>query len=154
RHTRSKRDWSSDVCSSDLMGDDQVRWKNLFELGQFLVDGLAERRDLPLVAHVDRKRDRTAPLPLPLWILPRVVIQVLGGALEPATDFDQVSEIDWRSARRSGHSHITNRVYIFEFAGRAENNLLLSGFERATGSNDVTSTQHASERAWLEPVRI
>ena len=39
------------------MGDDQVRWKNLFELGQFPVDGLAERRDLPLVAHVDRKRD-------------------------------------------------------------------------------------------------
>src|SRR5882757_1286864 len=135
------------------MRDDQVRRKNLLELSKFPVDRLTERRDLPLVAHVDCERDRTTPLPLPLCVFPCVVVQVLGGALEPATDFDQVSEIDWRSARRSGHSNITNRVYIFEFAGWVENNLLLSGFERATGSNDVTSTQHASKRGWLEPVR-
>src|SRR5882762_1113704 len=76
------------------MRDDQVRRKNLAELSKFPVDGLTERRDLPLVSHVDRKRDRTTALPLPLWVLPRVVVQVLSGALVAATDFDQVTEID------------------------------------------------------------
>src|SRR5699024_6798627 len=28
RHTRSKRDWSSDVCSSDILGDvDELHWQ-------------------------------------------------------------------------------------------------------------------------------
>ena len=76
------------------MRDDQVGRKNLVDLSKFLVDGLTERRDLPPVAHVDRKRDRTTTLPLPLWVLPRVVVQVLSGALVAATDFDQVTEID------------------------------------------------------------
>src|SRR5699024_11263278 len=26
RHTRSKRDWSSDVCSSDLAAVDEIKW--------------------------------------------------------------------------------------------------------------------------------
>src|SRR5207249_5535621 len=33
RHTRSKRDWSSDVCSSDLIGHDQeITIKELFQV--------------------------------------------------------------------------------------------------------------------------
>src|SRR5712692_7757629 len=132
--------------------DDQVRRKNLLELCKFLVDGLTERRDLPLIAHVDGKRDRTTALPLPLWIFPRVVIQVLRGALVATTDFDQVTEIDGCAARCDGHSNITYRVYVFELTGRVENYLLLSGLERTAGSNDVTSTEHASKRGRLKAV--
>ncbi len=79
--------------------DDQVRRKNLVELRKFMVDGLAERRDLPLVSHVDRKRDCTTTLPLALWIFPRVVVQILSGALVAAADFDQITEIDRCAAR-------------------------------------------------------
>src|SRR5205823_13905160 len=57
------------------MGDDQVRWKNLFELGQFPVDGLAERRDLPLVAHVDRKRDHTSELQSLAYLVCRLLLE-------------------------------------------------------------------------------
>src|SRR5229473_6546089 len=96
------------------MRDDQVRRENLVELSKFLVDGLAERGDLPLVAHIDRERDRTTSLPLPLWVFPRVVVQVLSGALVAATDFDQVAEIDGCAGRRRGHSNITYRIYVFE----------------------------------------
>src|SRR5712692_5708511 len=132
--------------------DDQVRRENLLELSKLLVDGLTERRDLPLVAHVDCKRDRTTTLPLPLWGLPRVVVQVLGGAVVATTDFDQVTEIDGCAARCDGHSNITYRVYVFELTGRVENYLLLSGLERTAGSNDVTSTEHASKRGRLKAV--
>src|SRR5699024_11955638 len=34
RHTRSKRDWSSDVCSSDLYG-----WIFFYQSAEFLDDG-------------------------------------------------------------------------------------------------------------------
>src|SRR6266478_3395434 len=135
------------------MRDDQVRRKNLVQLSKFPVDGLTERRDLPLVSHVDRQRDRTTALPSPLWVLPGVVVQVLSGALVAATDFDQVTEINRCAGRRCGHSNITYRVYVFELTGRVENYLLLPGLERAPGSNDVTSTKHGSKRRWLEPVR-
>ncbi len=40
-----------------------------------------------------------------------------------------------------------------EFTGGIENHLLLSGLEGAAGSNDVTSTQYASKRRRLQPVR-
>ncbi len=56
------------------MRNDQVRRKDFAELRKLPVDGLAKRRDLPLVAHVDRQRDRTAALPLSSRALPRVVI--------------------------------------------------------------------------------
>src|SRR5882672_2801796 len=135
------------------MRDDQVRRKNLVQLSKFPVDGLTERRDLPLVSHVDCKRDRTTTLPSPLWVLPGVVVQVLSGALVAATDFDQVTEINRCAGRRCGHSNITYGVYVFELTGRVENYLLLPGLERAAGSNNVTSTKHASKRRWLEPVR-
>src|SRR5207249_5229325 len=34
RHTRSKRDWSSDVCSSDLVKNASIPWSNAPVLGQ------------------------------------------------------------------------------------------------------------------------
>src|SRR5699024_11345677 len=33
RHTRSKRDWSSDVCSSDLKSSQQTRYQHLRQTG-------------------------------------------------------------------------------------------------------------------------
>src|SRR5699024_11747509 len=41
RHTRSKRDWSSDVCSSDLLGvvpmrDGKLQGKNVFNRQELL----------------------------------------------------------------------------------------------------------------------
>src|SRR5258706_793491 len=133
--------------------DNQVGGKNLVELSKFPVDGLTERRDLPLISHVDRQRDRTAALPLALWILPRVVVQVLSRALVAATDFDQVTEIDRCAGRRRGHSNIPYRVYVFELTGRVEDYLLLPSLERAAGSNNVTSTEHVSQSCRLEPIR-
>src|SRR6266852_8924778 len=135
------------------MRDDQISRKGLVDLSKFLVDGLAERSDLPLVAHVDRKRDRAATLPLPLRVFPRVVVQVLRGALVAAMDFDKVAKIDRCAGRRSGHSYITYCVDIFELAGGVENDLLLSSLERAARGNDVASTKHISKRRWLQSVR-
>src|SRR5882724_8009814 len=135
------------------MRDDQVRRKNLAELRKFLVHGLTERSDLLLVAHVDRKGDRTAPLPLSPWILPCVVIQVLGGALVSAADFDQVTEVDGSAGRRCGHSHIAYCIYAFELTGRVENYLPLASLECAARSDDVAGAQHISQRRWLQTVR-
>src|SRR6266852_8677521 len=128
------------------MRDNHNSWKNLVDLSKFLVDGLAERSDLPLVAHVDRKRDRAATLPLPLRVFPRVVVQVLRGALVAATDFDQVAEIDRCARRRRGHENIAYRVYILELTGGVENDLLLSSLERAARSYNVASTKNISKR--------
>src|ERR1700688_3138325 len=126
------------------MGDDQVSRKNLVELSEFLVDRLTEGRDLPLVSHIDSQRYRATPLPSPLRVFPRVVVQVLRGALVAATDFDEVTKIDRCASRRRGHSNIAYRINVFELTGRVENYLLLSGLERTARSNDVASTQHAS----------
>src|SRR6266853_1334473 len=132
------------------MRDDQVGRKNLAQLCKFLVDGLTERRDLLLVAHVDCKCDGTAALPLSLWVLPRVVIQVLGGALISTADFDQVAEIYRSAGRRRGDSHIADRVYVFELTGRVEDYLPLAGLKCAARGNDVASAQHASQCCWLQ----
>src|SRR6266852_2120963 len=128
------------------MRDDQISRKNLVDLSELFVDRLAERGDLPLVAHIDRKRDRAATLPLPLRVFPRVVVQVLRGALVAATDFDQVAEIDRCARRRRGHENIAYRVYILELTGGVENDLLLSSLERAARSYNVASTKNISKR--------
>src|SRR5258708_30118169 len=135
------------------MRDDQVGRKNLVQLCKFLVDRLTERRDLLLVAHVDRKRDRTTALPLSLWVLPCVVIQELGRALVSAADFNQVAEINWSAGRRRGDSYIAYRIYVFELTRRIENYLPLAGLKCAARSNDVASAQHASQCRWLQTVR-
>ncbi len=46
--------------------DNQVGGKNLVELSKFPVDRLTERRDLPLVSHIDCQSDRATTLPLSL----------------------------------------------------------------------------------------
>jgi len=129
------------------MRDDQISRKNLVDLSELLVDRLAERGDLPLVAHIDRKRDRAATLPLPLRVFPRVVVQVLRGALVAAMDFDKVAKIDRCAGRRSGHSYITYCVDIFELTGGVENDLLLASLERAARGNNVASTEHISKHS-------
>src|SRR5699024_11651534 len=58
RHTRSKRDWSSDVCSSDLDKDKQEAYtiaKRFYDLGfqLYATEGTAkylQERDLPVIA--------------------------------------------------------------------------------------------------------
>src|SRR6266700_2227536 len=132
------------------MSDDQIRRKDLAELREFLVDGLTERGDLLLVAHVDRERDRTAALPFSLWVPPSVIVQVLCGALVSPADFDKITQIDWCADRRGGHRHIAYRVNAFKLTGRIENYLSLASLERATGSGDVASGKHASERRRLQ----
>src|SRR5207249_7465936 len=47
RHTRSKRDWSSDVCSSDLLEEDAVR-----ELGLLLDPPDHHQLDVEELIHI------------------------------------------------------------------------------------------------------
>src|ERR1700691_4725430 len=109
------------------MRDDKVRRKNLLELSEFLVDGLTERRHFPLITHVDRKRDRTTALPIPLRVFPGVVVQVLSRALVAAADIDQVTKINGCAGRRPGHGNITYRIYVFELPQRFGVFFLLPG---------------------------
>src|SRR5207249_9120078 len=51
RHTRSKRDWSSDVCSSDLAAD------TLEDLGHVMVVGEVVECALRCGLHGDRRRE-------------------------------------------------------------------------------------------------
>src|SRR5699024_7960753 len=64
RHTRSKRDWSSDVCSSDLYLD-------LTTLN-YTKDG--EERELPIpkgdILHQFRKDVQSSNLPMVSWLAP------------------------------------------------------------------------------------
>src|SRR5699024_11356153 len=59
RHTRSKRDWSSDVCSSDLLLQDvvltlgqQAEWKNINLTFENDLDEIWFEADLPRVKQV------------------------------------------------------------------------------------------------------
>src|SRR5699024_11757420 len=56
RHTRSKRDWSSDVCSSDLDGLADEALEDAELLGVLLGGGRHLAGDLPLAALVDEHR--------------------------------------------------------------------------------------------------
>src|SRR6266496_4633441 len=52
RHTRSLRDWSSDVCSSDLLGLGQTKNLGGLDLGQALAAD--DFRDLPNQPRLDQ----------------------------------------------------------------------------------------------------
>src|SRR5438067_8885217 len=61
RHTISKRDWSSDVCSSDLGDDDEARRggvRHLVEQVAEALDVVVVERRVDLVEHADRRRVR------------------------------------------------------------------------------------------------
>src|SRR5699024_11476071 len=65
RHTRSKRDWSSDVCSSDLGYNEMIKAQNQYSEQQyptmpFIVVIVDELADLMMVAsnEVERSEER------------------------------------------------------------------------------------------------
>src|SRR6266481_4397171 len=122
--------------------DDEVRWKNLFELCKFLIDRLTEARDLFLVAHVDCQGDCTAALPLPGGVLPRVIVQIGSGALVAGKNLDQIPQINGSSSRGLSDSDFPNCVSAFELAGRVDNDLSLASFEFASRRNNVAGTQY------------
>src|SRR5712672_1697457 len=85
--------------------DDEICRKNLLKLCKFLIDRLTKLCDLLLIAHVDCQGDCTATLPLSSWVLPRVIVQVRGGALVAGENPDQVPEIDRSSGRSLSDSN-------------------------------------------------
>src|SRR5258708_34093893 len=118
------------------MRDDQIRGKNLFKLRKFLVDRLTEARDLLLIAHVDCQGDCAAALPLSSLILPRVIVQIRGGALGAGENLDQVPEVNRSSGRSLSDSNIPNCLSAFELPGGINNDLSLARLEFASPCND------------------
>src|ERR1700730_19188271 len=111
------------------MGDDEIRRKNLFELGKFLIDRLTEVCDLLLIAHIDRQGDCTAALPLSSGVLPRVIVQIGGRSLIAGKDLDQIPQINGSSSRGLSDSNFPNGASAFELAGRIDDDLSLLGLE-------------------------
>src|SRR5207253_4191261 len=96
RHTRWPRDWSSDVCSSDLLGDDFIPWlakvdRQLGVVGVVLVP-LGEPGDEVVPEHV-------------------VVEEALGSGLRPA-------KIGRASCRERVESEGRGRVLCANWVGR------------------------------------
>src|SRR6266478_1102120 len=121
--------------------DDEICRKNLLKLCKFLIDGLTEVRDLLLIAHVDRQGDCTATLPLSGGILPRVIVQICGGALVAGENLDQVPEINRSTGRSHSHRNIPNCLSAFELARGIDNDLSLVCLECASRRNDVARAQ-------------
>src|SRR5260370_39796346 len=134
------------------MGDDEIRRKNLFKLCKFLIDRLTEARDLLLIAHVDCQGNRTATLPLPSWVLPRVVVQICGGSLIAGKNLDQIPQVNGSSSRGLSDSDFPNGVSAFELAGRIDDDLSLVGLECASRRNDVARAQDLPESCRLQSV--
>src|SRR5690606_39572566 len=64
RHTRFSRDWSSDVCSSDLLSKDEIRYKSLQKsLGAYRMVFGQPRQD-ELLAYMLSKLDESKLAPL------------------------------------------------------------------------------------------
>src|SRR5207249_6824115 len=99
RHTRSKRDWSSDVCSSDLVK------ANAYGHGLLgVAQALADDAQLFGVANVEEARTLRESLPHPIIILgpatpeERPIIAQIGfiptiSSLEEAQAFDQLKPV-------------------------------------------------------------
>src|SRR5699024_11696639 len=89
RHTRSKRDWSSDVCSSDLVV--QVEPPGRGEAIDQLLGGepAGRQRRTPLMAVVDVAQ----------WVLQRWGEVVVAAEHEDARDREQVAKIGRASCR-------------------------------------------------------
>ncbi len=111
------------------MGDDEIRRKNLFKLGKFLIDRLTEVCDLLLIAHVDRQGDCTAALPLSSGVLPRVIVQICGGSLIAGKNLDQIPQTNGRSSQGLSDNNFPNCVSAFELAGGIDNDLSLARLE-------------------------
>src|SRR6202451_3204951 len=98
------------------MRDDEIRGKNLFKLCEFLIDRLTKLRDLLLIAHVDCQSDCAAALPLSIWILPRVIVQISGGTLVGGRNLDQIPEINGSGRRGLSDSDFPDGVSALELA--------------------------------------
>src|SRR6266403_5141843 len=96
------------------MGDDEICRKNLLKLCKFLIDRLTKLCDLLLIAHVDCQGDCAATLPLPSWVLPRVIVPTHGRTLVAGKNLDQVPEINRSSGRSLSDSNIPNGITAFE----------------------------------------
>src|SRR5438445_8446863 len=134
------------------MGDDEIRRKNLFKLGKFLIDRLTEVCDLLLIAHVDRQGDCTAALPLSSGVLPRVIVQIGGRSLIGGKNLDQIPQINGSSSRGLSDSNFPNCISAFELAGGIDNDLSLARLECASRRNNVAGAQDLPESCWLESV--
>src|SRR5580692_5777075 len=134
------------------MRDDEIRRKNLFKLKKFLIDRLTKLRDLLQIAHVDCQANCTATLPLTSRVLPRVVVQILGGSLVAGENLDQVPEINWSSGRGRRYNHIPNCISAFELPRGINDSLSLACLEFAPRRNNVVGAQDLSERRRLQSI--
>src|ERR1700675_828940 len=113
---------------------------------------MTEVCDLLLIAHVDCQSNCAASLPLSRGVLPRVIVQIGGGALVARKNLDQVPEINRSSGRSLGYRNTPNRVSAFELTGGIDDDLSLAGLEFAARRNNVASAQDLRERRWLQSV--
>src|SRR5258708_39879051 len=134
------------------MRDEQIRRKNLLKLCKLLIDSLPKLCDLRLIAHVDCQGDCTATLPLSSGVLPRVIVEIRGGALVAGENLDQIAEINGSSGRSLSDSNLPNCVPAFELTGGIDNDLSLAGLELASRRNDVAGAQDLSESCGLQSV--
>src|ERR1700723_121782 len=119
--------------------DDEICRKNLLELCKFLIHCMTEVCDLLLIPHVDCQSNGAASLPLSRGVLPRVVVQICGGALVARKNLDQVPQINRSSSRSLGYRNTPNRLSAFELTGGIDDDLSLAGLEFAARRNNVAS---------------
>src|SRR6267154_5836958 len=95
------------------------------KLREFRVDGLAEFRDLLLIAHINGNRNRSTAPPMSIGSLPGVVVQVICRALVSAAYIDKVAQVDVSACRRGRHSAIPNVLGALDSPGRSQADLAL-----------------------------
>src|SRR6267154_1458874 len=109
------------------------------KLREFRVDGLAEFRDLLLIAHINGNRNRSTAPPMSIGSLPRVVVQVICRALVSAAYIDKVAEVDGSACRRGRHSAIPNSLGALELSRGSQGDLALPSLEHSAWCDDVAS---------------
>src|SRR3712207_5283297 len=76
RHTRYWRDWSSDVCSSDLSATSDIEY--LYPIGWSELEGIANRGDFDLTQHAKVSGERLE------WVDPQTKERYVPHVIEPA----------------------------------------------------------------------
>src|SRR6267142_2033397 len=109
------------------------------ELCQFGVDGLAEFRDLLLIAHINRNGHRPTAPPVSVGVLPCVVVQVICWALVSAAYINEVAQVDGSACRRGRDSAIPNGLGALELPGGSQGDLALPGLEHSAWCDDIAS---------------
>src|SRR3712207_9238526 len=111
RHTRYWRDWSSDVCSSDLIwGATLTRWVSRATKrygSAFLSVGRVQSPTLVLIA--ERERERRAFVPVPYWELE---VELKNG--EPFTVRHQTERCEDETRARSACENIAETARVEE----------------------------------------